>query len=454
MPSAIQSNGQGSLVEYLASKVRKVDPSELQSVHRYLQSAQLVLTQAGVYRKYGNEEQLYLMLLRFASLMIETVPRHSQFNAKNSSYIQLKKVLKTSCLQELEELKTSLSTKSLVQPKPAKPKRQTHTVQFGTSLVPEIDWGDSAIPQPSNGSLIDAIPSASMAPPPQFNLKYSRSAKGTSLEKHGLFGAAQPDPLEPAMHSSQIAYPAVEGMSLIDAEPPMNPVVSPPPELELGPQQVEVEYVAAPTAPPDPSHTCCTAVAPVEKTVVKREGLREVQISFDMMKLFLHHVESNTRKGIETCAVLAGELGGEDDVLRVNALILPPQKGSRDQVEMLNEEILLEETVAKGLIVMGWIHTHPEFECFLSSVDVHTTLGFQILLEEALAIVMAPKDTKRKCGVFRLTTPGGMDLIQGCPHRGFHSHSETKTGQPIYEVCNHVFINPRLKVSAIDRRAG
>lgn len=268
------------------------------------------------------------------------------------------------------------------------------------------------------------------------------------------------------MRSSQIAYPAVEAISLIDAEPPMNPVVSVPPELQLGPQEIEVEYRAAPTGPLDPSHTCATPPPPppepqpmgvlavANKPVEKREGLREVQISYDMIKLFMHHVEVNTKKGIESCAVLAGELGGEDNVLRVNTLILPPQKGSRDQVEMLNEEVLLEETMEKELIVMGWIHTHPEFQCFLSSIDVHTTLGFQILLEEALAIVIAPKDTKRKCGVFRLSSPGGMDLIRDCPHRGFHTHGPTKTGQPIYEICSHVYINPRLKVKASDRRAG
>ena len=139
-------------------------------------------------------------------------------------------------------------------------------------------------------------------------------------------------------------------------------------------------------------------------------------------------------------------------MLEVNHLLVPQQKGTRDQVEMINEEMLLGEVLSNGLMVLGWIHTHPVFECFLSSIDVHTTLPYQLLLEEAIAIVMAPTDRKRKCGVFRLTTPGGMDLIRNCPKRGFHQHKPTRTGQPIYEIVSHVYYDSKLKVTVKDLR--
>lgn len=121
---------------------------------------------------------------------------------------------------------------------------------------------------------------------------------------------------------------------------------------------------------------------------------------------------------------------------------------------MFSDEILIGETLDRGLVCLGWIHTHPEFDCFLSSIDVHTSLGYQILLDEALAIVMAPKDKKRKCGIFRLSTPGGLDLVWKCDKRGFHQHGPTSTGQKIYEVSSHVYVNPDLKVEVSDRRAG
>ncbi len=58
-----------------------------------------------------------------------------------------------------------------------------------------------------------------------------------------------------------------------------------------------------------------------------------------------------------------------------------------------------------GLYPLGWIHTHPSQTCFLSSVDVHTHCGYQTMLDEAVAIVMAPTDRcvpTGPCGGFGL----------------------------------------------------
>lgn len=106
----------------------------------------------------------------------------------------------------------------------------------------------------------------------------------------------------------------------------------------------------------------------------------------------------------------------------------------------------------RELYPLGWIHTHPTQTCFLSSVDVHTQCGYQTMLDEAVAIVMAPRDSRNKCGIFRLTAPGGLQLIQKCPLRGFHTHPPTATGQEVYELCGHVFLNPRTKHQVLDLR--
>ena len=80
-------------------------------------------------------------------------------------------------------------------------------------------------------------------------------------------------------------------------------------------------------------------------------------------------------------------------------------------------------------------------------------LVLQVMLEEAVAIVMSPRDSQnRKCGIFRLTTPGGMKLIRDCTQTGFHSHAPTETGQKVYELCGHVYINPRVKHTVVDLR--
>lgn len=85
-------------------------------------------------------------------------------------------------------------------------------------------------------------------------------------------------------------------------------------------------------------------------------------------------------------------------------------------------------------------------------MDVHTQCSYQTMLDEAVAIVMAPSDRAKKCGIFRLTTPGGLQLVQKCDRRGFHMHPETSTGQELYELCGHVYLNDRVKHEVVDLR--
>ncbi|KAJ8630692.1 hypothetical protein MRB53_024015 [Persea americana] len=96
--------------------------------------------------------------------------------------------------------------------------------------------------------------------------------------------------------------------------------------------------------------------------------------------------------------------------------------------------------------------THPTQSCFMSSIDLHTHYSYQIMLPEAIAIVMAPKDSSRTHGIFRLTAPGGMSLIRQCQQRGFHPHDEPPDGGPIYDHCTDVYMNPSLKFDVIDLR--
>lgn len=156
------------------------------------------------------------------------------------------KVLIQSCFPELDSLKASLSNRkiSAVRPKAVK---QLTGVPITTSLVPEIDWGSSSIPAADNGSLLDILPMdtsiKALAPPPRFDSMLNKSAKGKSLEKHGLFAAPQGDSDFGNMGNGVqlgISYPSVDVPSLMDAEPPANFIVNPPKEIQLGPQELEV----------------------------------------------------------------------------------------------------------------------------------------------------------------------------------------------------------------------
>lgn len=50
------------------------------------------LVQARQYRRQANEEQLYVMLMRLVSLVVETIPQHSGFHREDPVYQALRKV--------------------------------------------------------------------------------------------------------------------------------------------------------------------------------------------------------------------------------------------------------------------------------------------------------------------------------------------------------------------------
>ena len=102
---------------------------------------------------------------------------------------------------------------------------------------------------------------------------------------------------------------------------------------------------------------------------------------------------------------------------------------------MIDEDQLFEFQMKHDLITLGWIHTHPTQSCFLSSVDLHTQLGYQLMLPEAVAIVMAPTDRRRDYGCFSLS-PCGLDAIRACSQKSFHVHEIPDSD--IYSLSTHV----------------
>uniref|UniRef100_A0A2N9HZI6 MPN domain-containing protein n=1 Tax=Fagus sylvatica TaxID=28930 RepID=A0A2N9HZI6_FAGSY len=184
--------------------------------------------------------------------------------------------------------------------------------------------------------------------------------------------------------------------------------------------------------------------------IVHTESPLQLHISTTMMETFMKLAKSNTAKNLETCGVLAGSL--KNRKFYVTALIIPKQESTSDSCQTTNEEEIFEVQDKQSLFPLGWIHTHPSQSCFMSSIDLHTHYSYQIMLPESVAIVMAPTDGSRKHGIFRLTTPGGMSVIRQCQQRGFHPHDQPPDGGPIYKTCTDVYMNPDLKFDVIDLR--
>jgi len=511
-----------SLSQQLAAKAGKRAVRPVLGLRYYHRAAEMLLRQAAVYRTSANDEELYVILMRYASLVLETIPEHTEFQAGDAQYQRLK-VTAVQCIEELERLKIVIDTKE-TEAKQATaappPPRPDDVVQVRTSMLPQADWtllrpptaalsrGDSrgaaaaaAAPHPATEAPGPGAPPASLelepyALPPEL-ARLARPSEA-SLQRHCLVGPitqqAPPGSAPPAMPppgdspasmgalynidlqaslpiqlskpepaSAEFSDPLVQELASMQipqpSAPPTTPLIQQP---QLGPQMIDVIDMAPPPAsagPLPPSDCSCppdsggqVVVAPAPDKPKEKVGLKDVHISVALMEEFMRYASQNTRKGIESCGILAGKLDGKSNTFTITTLIIPHQEGTRDTVTALNEEDIFEVQDSRGLYPLGWIHTHPTQTCFMSSVDIHTQVGYQTLLDESVAIVMAPTDKSKRCGIFRLSTPGGLKLIQRCSQRGFHSHPDTETGQPIYELCGHVYLNPRIKMETVDLR--
>lgn len=121
------------------------------------------------------------------------------------------------------------------------------------------------------------------------------------------------------------------------------------------------------------------------------EPIRSVFLPAQLRHQFLKLAEENTRAGLEMCGILCGM--PINNALFVRCLLIPDQKCTSDTCETQNESAMFDYCDKEDLLMIGWIHTHPTQTCFMSSRDLHTHAGYQIMMPESIAIVCAPKFT-------------------------------------------------------------
>jgi STAM-binding protein len=177
-----------------------------------------------------------------------------------------------------------------------------------------------------------------------------------------------------------------------------------PPQLprkELPSTSIPVKKFESPS--PSPSPTPPTLPPKTEETQQAKvtfkpaaylengEPLRPVFLPTELRRTFLEIASSNTRRGVEMCGILCGTL--VNNALFISCLLIPEQRCTPDTCETENEGSMLDYCMSKDLLLVGWIHTHPTQTCFMSSRDLHTHAGYQVMMPESIAIVCAPRHT-------------------------------------------------------------
>lgn len=247
-------------------------------------------------------------------------------------------------------------------------------------------------------------------------------------------------PRQPAANNLIYHYPSIPSHQ---ARPVLNPSIPQAPHAEI----LGDRAASPPALPPKPGSSL-TSIPPRPEKVSERAAtrsetpepvhifapaaylengtpLRTVFLPPTLRTTFLRIAHKNTLANMETCGFLGGTLIA--NAFFISRLIIPSQTATSDTCEMTNESQLFDYVDSEDLMILGWIHTHPTQTCFMSSRDLHTHAGYQMMLAESVAIVCAPSkgDTTHggDWGVYRLTDPPGKKVILSCEQPGiFHPH--------------------------------
>ncbi|KAH8166971.1 hypothetical protein CIB48_g1307 [Xylaria polymorpha] len=182
------------------------------------------------------------------------------------------------------------------------------------------------------------------------------------------------------------------------------------------------------------------------------EPIRPIFLPGQLRRRFLELASENTKRGLEMCGILCGT--AVNNALFVRCLLIPEQKCTSDTCETENETTILDYCIEEDLLMLGWIHTHPTQTCFMSSRDLHTQSGYQVMLPESIAIVCAPK-FEPSYGIFRLTNPPGLSHILNCTQSStFHAHSVDNLYTGAEHPPGHVYEHDNLDFYVQDIRPG
>ena len=102
-----------------------------------------------------------------------------------------------------------------------------------------------------------------------------------------------------------------------------------------------------------------------------------------------------TRNDIEFMGFLLGTIEEDTKVVKVTCVFIPKQAGECDKVGQTSEKTnlaLLNASEKHNACLVGWVHSHPTFDAYLSSVDLHQHAQIQDSVDHAVAVVFDKND--------------------------------------------------------------
>ncbi|KAG2388012.1 hypothetical protein C9374_000862 [Naegleria lovaniensis] len=204
---------------------------------------------------------------------------------------------------------------------------------------------------------------------------------------------------------------------------------------------------------------------------IKKTSLIPVRIHSQLIQQFIQLAQPHLQRDLEFCGILAGYLVTSSSTssssssrttssstspitplyYQISHCFIPKQSCTADSCKALNEITVFNKQEELGLITLGWIHTHPTQDAFLSTIDLKTQYGYQCGLDEAIGIVYAPKAVRTpKMGIFRITdefstNQKGVHHGMECIRQRFreniewgNQHEPMNGDHQWFEECSHV----------------
>ncbi|WPH04165.1 Hypothetical protein R9X50_00705300 [Acrodontium crateriforme] len=473
-------------ISEIVSQAQDYEFSTARSMQAWLRSAQMLLTEAAICEQDGDLQKAYLYLLRHADLILSKIPTCVDYKkasvAQKAQLSDARKAVQKN-LAKLEQWKPKIS-QNYERYTQAVQRRDAENQRVEAEREDDFGFGDS-------GQVIDANEHRQLAvdlahreiqrrhatrqdlgkrlsqhPADGEDVSQSVQSIGRRLNEQSHQADRQIRQRDYQVHNDNLPtqtynYPSVPAKessmnwNMLAIQPSSTkPLAYQPPSLP--PKQSLAQ--TTPSIPPKGQAVIAPSPELEQKYVFQPSAftengtpLRTLLLPPDLRKAFLSLASQNTNRNLETCGILCGTV--ISNALFINHLIVPSQTATSDTCDTTEEgdNELFDYCDSHDLLVCGWIHTHPTQTCFLSSRDLHTSAGYQIMLPEAIAIVCAPSQNP-DWGIFRLTDPPGLPHVLACEKKGlFHPHSESHLYTDALKP-GHVVEGPGLRFQVVDLR--
>jgi len=415
-------------------------------IRRYFRSGQEMIKMAEVYHNEGSLEAAYVLYMKYMTLFVEKLKNHKDFGQVLPAEKKRVRGVVKEVMGKTEELKIILKSRF----------EEEHSVWLKEEQVRKWEEQREQARQEEEKrkaekrrqdevASIERDRQVAMWHQAQLD-KEDRERRGVGLPSVSGVGevpAYTPTQVDrvaydPSKYTDTPSAPtdSDQGLPSYDSVRPM--AVSPPPLYDRTAKPAP-PVISPPTSPPVP-----TFDRSAKPAITAPTGLRTVVIPGDLEEAFLAVAKANSDRGVETLGTLGGHLAKNRFV--ISHLLIPRQVGKSDSCTMEGLEDVWDVHDKENIIFLGWVHTHPAYSVFLSSVDMHNQYEWQHMLPEALAIVCSIKDSV--VGNLRLSQ-AGMAEIGGCSLTNFHPHSKEP---PLWEEATHVEVDRTKKVVLKDLR--